>query len=215
MPKTPGQKAAETRRKNQQKMLNEMGVSETPKRKKVRRRKPMTEEQRQAAIERLAKARAKRGATGTASIHDSLLEVDPDSKIHWTKVKEWIKSCQEELRGMKSYKDSKEAAHRQEYHSLETYIDNLKKYLSTGVYLDYRYGERREGRMQEVCLHLAYYPDGTPKRSVGVYYPDISQIWTKEMQEMLYGGGEPKRVYPKLYDEEEFQSDGGEPGEGE
>jgi hypothetical protein len=210
---TRGQKAAETRRKNKERMLKEMGVEERPKRKIKRKRKPMSEEQRQAAIERLAKARAKRGATGTASVHDSLLDTDPESKIHWTKVKEWIKSCQEELRGMKSYKDSKEAAHRQEYHSLETYIDNLKKYLSTGVYLDYRYGERREGRMQEVCFQLAYYPDGTPKRSVGVYYPDIGQIWTREMQEMQYGGNEPTRVYPKLYDEEEFQSDGGEPGE--
>ena len=209
---TKGQKAAETRRKNKERMLKEMGVEERPKRKIKRKRKPMTEEQRQAAIERLAKARAKRGVTGSASIHPDLLDVDPESKIHWTKVKEWIKNGQEELRGIKSYKESKDARQRQEYISLQTYIDNLKKFLSSGIYLDYRYGERREGRMQEVCLQLAYYPDGSPKRSVGVYYPDIGQIWTKEMQEMAYGEKQPSRVYkrdePELLDKEEIYPDG-------
>ena len=28
---------------------------------------------------------------------------------------------------------------------------------------------------------MAYYPDGTPKRSVGVFYPDIEAVWTKKM----------------------------------
>ena len=29
---------------------------------------------------------------------------------------------------------------------------------------------------------MAYYPDGTPKRSVGVFYPDINIVWTNEME---------------------------------
>jgi hypothetical protein len=31
-------------------------------------------------------------------------------------------------------------------------------------------------------LVMAYHPDGTPKRSVGVWYPDIQETWTKEME---------------------------------
>ena len=30
---------------------------------------------------------------------------------------------------------------------------------------------------------MAYYPDGTPKRDVGVYYPDMGCVYTKEMYE--------------------------------
>jgi hypothetical protein len=29
---------------------------------------------------------------------------------------------------------------------------------------------------------MAYHPDGTPKRSVGTWYPDIRMEWTKEME---------------------------------
>lgn len=184
---TRGQKAAETRRKNQERMMREMGMDAQPK-KKRRKRKPMTEAQRAAAVERLAKAREARGLKGDASVHEDLRDVPEDSKLHWKKVKQWIKDCQTELNGMRALKDSNKAAERQEYISLQTYVDNLKKYLSTGVYLDYRYGERREGRMQEVCLQMAYKPDGTPKRSVGVYYPDIAQIWTREMEDLTNGG---------------------------
>jgi hypothetical protein len=28
---------------------------------------------------------------------------------------------------------------------------------------------------------MAYYPDGTPKRSEGVWYPDIKKKWTNNM----------------------------------
>jgi hypothetical protein len=33
---------------------------------------------------------------------------------------------------------------------------------------------------------MAYYPDGTPKRSVGVFYPDIGAVWTSGMNETEY-----------------------------
>ena len=28
---------------------------------------------------------------------------------------------------------------------------------------------------------MAYYPDGTPKRTVGVFYGDIGEVYTNEM----------------------------------
>ena len=48
------------------KIREELGIKPPKPRKK---RKPMTEEQRAAAIERLAKARAARGITGTKNVH--------------------------------------------------------------------------------------------------------------------------------------------------
>ena len=34
---------------------------------------------------------------------------------------------------------------------------------------------------------MAYHADGTPKRSVGVFYPDINMVWTKNLDESEFG----------------------------
>ena len=101
---TPAQKAAETRRKNTEAAMKQMGFE---KKKVTRKRKPMTEEQKKAAAERLAKARAARGHDGSKSIHHSIRDLPEDDFLHWKKVKEWIKECSSELAGIKSYKHSK------------------------------------------------------------------------------------------------------------
>jgi hypothetical protein len=181
MPKklTPAEKAKRTRDAKKKANLDALGFE----RKKVkRRRKPMSEEQKKAAVERLAKAREARGADGSKSVHHSIRDLPEDHFLHWKKVKEWLKSNQDELKGMKSYKDSKVAKERAQYQDLETYISNMKKYLSGGVWSDFRYGERREGRVQKVCHAMAFYDDGTPKRSYGTWYPDIAQVWTRELE---------------------------------
>ena len=177
---TAAQKAKKTREANKKRALEELGYE----RKKVKRtRKPMTEEQREAAIERLAKARAARGADGSKSVHKDIRDLPEDHFLHWKKVKEWLKCNQDQLKGMRSYKNSKNAKERSEYIDLNTYITNMKRYLSQGVWLDFRYGEQREGRIQKVCVAMAYYPDGTPKRQYNCWYPDIAQVWTRELEE--------------------------------
>ena len=40
--------------------------------------------------------------------------------------------------------------------------------------------------MIPTCVAMAYYPDGTPKRSVGVFYSDINAVWTSGMDESEY-----------------------------
>ena len=57
---------------------------------------------------------------------------------------------------------------------------NLVKYLRDGDYVDMFYGEYMEHNIKRKCVAMAYYPDGTPKRDVGVWYPDIG-TYTKEM----------------------------------
>jgi len=204
---TKGQKAAETRKLKQQKMLDKLGFE----RKKVKRkRKPMTEEQRKAAAERLAKAREARGHTGALSVHHSIRDLPEDHYLHWTKVKEWIKDNEMKLRGMKTMKDSSNWKERADYQSLEVYIKNMKSYLSSGNWSDFRYGANGEQRVQRVCIAMAYYPDGTPKRDFGTFYPDIGQVWTQELQEMWYGEewSPDRRERTELPDEEELFEDG-------
>ena len=175
-----------------------------------KKRKPMTEEQRLAAAERLRIAREKRGHDGSASVHPDLLEMDEDSPIHWKKVREWVKELTSEVSSKKRNRLSKDKDERHEYQILDVYLKNLKSYLSSGIYQDSRYGRNREGTMKTICLTMAYYPDGTPKRSIGTYYPDIAQVWTQELKKEWYHGDEPRRVHErKLPQQEEVLEDGG------
>ena len=65
-----------------------------------KKRKPMSEEQRKAAGERLAKARAKRQAANPPQykyIHESVLALTEDDPFYFRKVQGWIKTQKEEL----------------------------------------------------------------------------------------------------------------------
>ena len=68
-----------------QKIRDELGI--TPPKKLRKKRKPMTEEQRAAAIERLSKARAARGITGTKNVHPDVLALPEDHPLAYAKVK--------------------------------------------------------------------------------------------------------------------------------
>ena len=155
-----------------------------PKKKIRKRRKPMTEEQKQAAAARLEKAREARAAKnpdyGQSGIHVSLRDLPEDHPAHPNKVKKWIKT-QKELAASerKSVKQGVKGAYsRQCTH--EAYVRNLVKYLRDGDYVDMFYGEYMEHNIKRKCVAMAYESDGTPKRDVGVWYPDIG-TYTKEM----------------------------------
>ena len=155
-----------------------------PKKKIRKRRKPMTEEQKQAAAARLEKAREARAAKnpdyGQSSIHVSLRDLSDDHPAHPKKVKRWIKTQKElaasERRAVKQ--GVKGAYSRQCTH--EAYVRNLVKYLRDGDYVDMFYGEYMEHNIKRKCVAMAYESDGTPKRDVGVWYPDIG-TYTQEM----------------------------------
>lgn len=213
---TKGKKAAETRKKKQQAALEELGF-ERKSVKPKRTRKPMTPEQRKAAAERLAKAREEKGHTGAKSVHESIRDLPEDHPIHWSKVRQWIKDCELSLRQMKTFKSSSVASERSAYHDLENYIKSMKTYLSTGYWSDFRFGESRDNRTQLSCVALAYWPDGEPKRTIGVFYPDIIKVWDEELQQLWYGDeyGKSSRIPTsrELYDEEEVLEDGGGDGD--
>ena len=66
--------------------------------------------------------------------------------------------------------------------SAEGYIRNMERYLRDGIWLDMFWGEHGQNKTRTVCLVMAYNKDGTPKRNVGTWYPDIQDTWTKEME---------------------------------
>ena len=151
-----------------------------------KKRKPMTEEQKAAAAERLAKAREKKAAGdpnyGQSGIHESLRNLPDDYPLHPKKVKVWIKT-QKDLANAerKSVRQGiKGALARQGVH--EGYVRNMKTYLRSGDWIDMFYGEHQEHRIRHRCVALAYDKDGNPKRNVGTFYPDINMIWTQELE---------------------------------
>jgi hypothetical protein len=151
-----------------------------------KKRKPMTEEQKAAAAERLRLAREKRLRDNPPvykNIHPDVLALDEEHPWHHLKIKEWIKTQKSLLSSERQNVRAKIKGAEAKVASIEGYIRNLDNYLRTGTYSDFFWGEYAENRCKQVCLRMAYYPDGEPKRTVGVWYPDIMTEWTKEMDE--------------------------------
>ena len=153
--------------------------------KKRKTRKPMSAEQRKAAGERLAIAREKRARENPPeykSIHPDVLAKGDEHPWSHINVKKWIKTQKELLTVARSDLRRKVKGAEAQVSSISGYIRNLELYLRSGIYTDLFWGEHGQNRCKTICLVMAYNPDGTPKRSVGVWYPDIQETWTKEME---------------------------------
>ena len=158
--------------KKKQKILEQaakMGFVES-KQKITRKRKPMSAEQKEAAAERLAKARLARGHDGSKSIHVSLRDKAESDPMHWKKVKEWI-----------TYQESRldVLVNKKEITECNGYITAMKKYLKSGEWGWYSWGKDMENKMQRICIAMGYYKNGMPKRQTNVWYKDIQRVWTE------------------------------------
>ncbi len=153
--------------------------------KKRKPRKPMSEEQRVAAAARLEKAREKRKEKnpdyGQSGVSTSLKDLPEDHPRHPKKVKEWIKTQKDLLSSARSSVRQKIKGSEAQLAMHEGYIKNMLKYLRDGDWVDDFYGEHQQNKIRHRCVSLAYYDDGTPKRSIGVYYPDMGCVYTREI----------------------------------
>ena len=180
--KSKAKKAAATREANKKKALEQLGLS-TERKKTRKKRKPMTEAQRKAASERLAKAREARGGPKYSSYDESVRNIPEDDTFSIKNVHEWLKYQKDLISTMRGFKDSKDPKERKQYIETKTYIENLERYLRSGVYTDNKYGIEGTSRVKPICTTMAYYADGTPKRTPGVWYPDISSVWEGELED--------------------------------
>jgi hypothetical protein len=153
---------------------------------KVRKkRKPMTEDQRAAASARLEKAREKRKEKnpdyGQSALPSVLKDLPEDHPRHPKKIKVWIKTQKDLASSARSAVKQKIKGSEAQLSSHEGYIRNMQKYLRDGDWVDDFYGEHQQNKIRYRCIAMAYDDDGTPKRSIGVYYPDLGCEYTKEM----------------------------------
>ena len=170
-----------TKAANKAKALEKLGLAKYDRSVKPRKKRKMTDEQKAAAAERLAKAREAKKPAAMLTVHETLRHIPDTDPFAPARVRGWIKNQSLMLKSMKSMKDSKDAKERAAYLDTEVYLANLQAYLRTGVYMDHRWGAERQHKVSHRCVAMAYHRDGTPKRTVGVWYPDIGEVYTQEM----------------------------------
>ena len=113
-----------------------------------------------------------------------------DDEFSLKNVREWIKEA----------KSLKQAEHRNHVSGVkgalakkttwDSYIGQMEGYLRTGDWQSKFAGARMERKVKTQCIAMAYYPDGRPKRELGVWYPDVRAEWTPELdneERVAYG----------------------------
>ena len=140
----------------------------------------MTEEQKQAAAERLRVAREKRMKENPPqykNIAPKVLALSDEDELCMNNVRKWIKTQRELASRYK--REAKQGIKDAEAKQIrcENYARNMQNYLENGTWLDMYWGEFGQNKIGYVCKHMAYDANGEPKRQHGVFYPDINKIW--------------------------------------
>ena len=124
---------------------------EEPVKKVRRKRKPMTEEQRVAAAERLAIAREKRFKKNPPkykNVHPSVLAKPEDHTFSLKNVRQWIKTQKGLLQKYKSDVRTNVKGAIAKVASTEGYIRHCETYLNSGCWIDNFCGEYQETKVQ-------------------------------------------------------------------
>ena len=161
------------------------------KRKKVkpfRKTKTLTPAQKEAQRIRLEKMRAKKKAPEYKNVHKYVLALDDEEPYSFKNVKVWIKHNKELVSMLTARARNKEMPPKDKQQALmqaddkKAYIRYIEHYIKTGDWIGLFSGQEETKRVIPKCVAMAYYPDGTPKRTVGVFYPDIRIVWSQEME---------------------------------
>ena len=174
-------------------MARKKTVIKREKMKPIKKKRKLSEEAREKLRERLAAMRAKKKPADYKNVAKSVLELPDDDKYSFKNVKEWIKHSKDLVseytktaRSRATTPQDKQKASNAADHK-KVYIRELEYYLKSGDYISYFSGQDETNKVSPRCVAMAFYPDGTPKRSVGVFYPDINMVWTKDLDESEFG----------------------------
>ena len=107
-------------------------------------RRKLTTEQKAAAAERLAAARAKKGEPSYSQYCQRVVNLPDDHKLSFKKVRHWIKINKAKVPALKKAVRLKERHAISKKAIVEGYISNMERYLRTGEWLDLFYGEDQE-----------------------------------------------------------------------
>jgi len=168
---------------------------------KIKKTRKLSEEHKEKLRTRLAEMRAKKKPAEYKNIAKSVLALPDDDTYSFKNVKGWIKHNKEMVsalgkQGRGRYAGEKERrVAEMQAASRKANIRYCEHYLKTGDWIGMFSGQNEEHKVVPRCAAMAYYPDGTPKRSVGVFYPDIGAVWSKGMDESQFGSLQNRDYY--------------------
>ena len=121
-----------------------------------------------------------------------VLALPDDDTYSFKNVKEWIKETKDQVSAFNKTARSMSVTPQEKQKasimvdSKKAYIRYCEHYLKTGDWIGMFSGKYEEHKVVPRCFAMAYYQDGTPKKDVAVYYPDIDMVWTSGMDESEY-----------------------------
>jgi hypothetical protein len=144
------------------------------------KKKNLTEDQRKAIGERLAKARAKSNPPTYDHIHEDVRNLPDDAPLSRKNVMEWIKTNKEILSGIRRdvRKKVKGAIAREA--RVGGYVKSMEYYLTTGTWVDMFYGVNQDNKIRRICYRVSFDKNGDPHRENGVFYTDLGYTWSDE-----------------------------------
>ena len=160
--------------------------------KPIKKKRKISEEHKEKLRTRLAEMRAKKKPAEYKNIAKSVLALPDDDTYSFKNVKEWIKENKLQVAALSQQARNTSIESKEKYKasrladSKKAYIRYCEHYLKHGDWIGIFSGANEEHKVVPRCIAMAYYPDGTPKRSVGVFYPDIGAVWSKGMDETEY-----------------------------
>ena len=150
-------------------------------------RKQLTEKRKQELRDQLSKARSKRSPAEYKNIHPKVLEIPDDDILSLKSIKKAIKHSKDRAAAYSVNSRRRGATPKQAItdsinsDNTKAYIRFMEHYLRTGDWISDFMGDDEEKKTQWKCVAMAYHADGTPKRTKGVYYPDINAVWVSDL----------------------------------
>ena len=149
-------------------------------------RKKLSEERKQELRDQLSAARKKKAPAEYKNVHRNVLAKPDDDPLSLKSIKKSIKHNKDKASAYLTNSRRRGASPKQSIadkinaDSAKAYIRFMEHYLRTGDWISNFMGDDEEKKTQWKCVAMAYHEDGTPKRTKGVWYPDIQTIWTSE-----------------------------------
>ena len=149
-------------------------------------RKKLSEERKQELRDQLSAARKKKAPAEYKNVHRNVLAKPDDDPLSLKSIKQSIKHNKDKAAAYLTNSRRRGASPKQSIadkinaDSAKAYIRFMEHYLRTGDWISDFMGDDEEKKTQWKCVAMAYHEDGTPKRTKGVWYPDIQTVWTSE-----------------------------------
>ena len=149
-------------------------------------RKQLSEERKQELRDQLTKARKKKTPAEYKNIYPTVLTKPDDDPLSVKSIKKWIKHNKEKASAYLTNSRRRGATPKQSIidkirsENVKAYIRFMEHYLRTGDWISDFMGDDEEKKTQWKCVAMAYHADGTPKRTKGVFYPDINAVWVSD-----------------------------------